>query len=437
MSDYLFMLESHLNPQQNRAVSLLQSVATEANVSLFLTGGAMRDMLGGFQIRDLDFVVEGNSLKLAQTIAKKHHVTILSTDDIRKSTELLFPGGVQAQLAMAHTAKYSRPGSKPKVTPATIQEDLRCRDFSFNAIALSLNRGSRGLLIDPLNGQADLSRRELRAVYATALYDDPVRLLRMCRFRVRMGFDIEERTKLQYENARLAEVEQLISPSDLLVELKQIVDEPAPSEMLKTLEEEKLLPLFSPALSGPKLNLAGLARLEKARRFWSPEVDLRGMSWGPFLFALTEKLTAKERLDLIKATAMTKADVNGWQQLPARAKKTESKLKSASLKRPSQIYEAVLAAPASDILFLLYHSPIRLVQDRIRNYFQKYLQTAMEVTEAEVVAAGAVPGTPKFYKVRDGLVAARLDGRVRKPVAPPAPIVVVPEPVIRRGRRQL
>jgi tRNA nucleotidyltransferase (CCA-adding enzyme) len=107
---------------------------------------------------------------------------------------------------MSRHEKYSKPGGKPQVTPAFIQDDLRRRDFTINAIALSLNRGSRGLLIDPTNGLADLAAKEMRATHSYAFYEDPVRLLRLIRFRVRFTFTVEERTQRQYENAREAQL---------------------------------------------------------------------------------------------------------------------------------------------------------------------------------------------------------------------------------------
>src|SRR5512142_2037521 len=118
MSDYIYMLESHLSPDQNRVVEELQAAAAQANVNLFLTGGAMRDMLAGFRIRDLDFVVEGAALKLAKTVADQNHAKIVSTDENRKCSELLFSSGVTAQIAMSRQEKYGRAGSKPQVTPA-------------------------------------------------------------------------------------------------------------------------------------------------------------------------------------------------------------------------------------------------------------------------------------------------------------------------------
>src|SRR5580658_7991947 len=98
MSDYIFMLESHLSTEQFRVVGEMQAIAAQAGVNLFLTGGAMRDMLGGFPVRDLDFTVEGSASKLANAATRKPGVRIIATDDIRKSVELLFPGNVTAGL---------------------------------------------------------------------------------------------------------------------------------------------------------------------------------------------------------------------------------------------------------------------------------------------------------------------------------------------------
>src|SRR4051812_16495995 len=152
MSDYIYMLESHLSPDQNRVVADVQAAASQANVNLFLTGGAMRDMLAGYRIRDLDFVVEGNALKLAKAVAEATGAKTLSVDEHRKAVELLFPSGVTVQIAMSRQEKYGKTGARPQISAATIQDDLRGRDFTCNAIALSLTRASRGLLLDPMNG---------------------------------------------------------------------------------------------------------------------------------------------------------------------------------------------------------------------------------------------------------------------------------------------
>jgi len=433
MSDYMFMLESHLNADQNRVVAELQTAATQANLNLFLAGGAMRDMLGGFPIRDLDFAVEGNALKLAKSVTEKGAGRIVSMDEQRRTANLIFPGAVTAEIGMSRFEKFSRPGTKPQVTPAFIQDDLRRRDFTINAIALSLNRGSRGLLIDPTNGLADLTTKELRTTHSYAFYEEPSRLLRLIRFRVRFGFVVEERTQRQYENAREGELEKLIPGRVLFEELCNIAEEPEAGEVLRELERAGLLAIFSADLTGPKLSVASIAKLEKLRRLLPAGNGMRPAGVGPFLYVLTEKLNPKERQTLIRTLEMRKPEVDLWQKLEPRAKKLEQALKSARLKLPSQVYQALIKAPGDEVLFLLYRSQQRLVQDRIRNYVQKYFPAAQEVTDAEVEKAGGKPGTPKYQKLKEELITTRLN--TRKKPEPPAPVEPPLPAVTGRDRR--
>ncbi len=427
MSDYKFMLESHLSAEQNRALTTIQATAAETGVSLYLTGGALRDMLGGFPIRELDFTVEGNAPKLAKAIEKKGAAQLLSTDENQKSVELLFSGGVTVNIAMARTEKYAKPGAKPKVTPATIHEDLKARDFTMNSIALSLNKASLGLLFDPTIGASDLERRELRTVSNYTLYDDPSRILRMLRLKVRMGLTLSERTESQYRNVREQKLEQKIPAEALRSELMRIAEEANPGAVLEELDKEGLLTLFSPALSGAKLNLPGFAKLLKAKQNMPFVVEFP-VQWVPlFLFFLTEKLTPKEVSGLLKTCSLSQKDVKNWQKLDANGKKLEKVMKGGKLNRPSLVYRALFEQPGEEILFVLARSNERIVQDRIKNYLQKYVQVANEVTDADVT--GAEPGTPKFKKLKDTLVNKRLDARPKKivveEVLPPSPPPIV------------
>ena len=420
MSDYMFMLESHLSAAQTRAVSEVQAAGARANVNLFLAGGAIRDMLGGFLIRDLDFTVEGNALKLAKAVAEKGHAKVVDMDDHRRSAHLLFPGGVTAEIAMARQERYPKIGDRPVITPATIQEDLRSRDFTINAIALSLNHASLGLLLDPTNGQADLEHKELRAVHSRVLYDDPARILRLIRFRVRFGHSIEERTQQQYENARLEELEKLIPARKLFEELVQTAAEANPGAVLQAFGEEKLLGLFLPSGDEQKLNHAGFSRLLKARNLIPPGFDLPVNNLALFLCLLTEKLAPKEKVTFAKATSARKAELDLVPKLEAESRKLERVMKSAKLNKASQVYLVLSKTPGEQMLHLYLTSGQRVVQDRIRNYLQKYILAAQEITDRQVAVMGAEPGTPKFNKLKEETILARLDGRLKKPPAPAA-----------------
>src|ERR1700722_13741063 len=248
MSDYMFMLESHLNGDHNRVVNAVTGLANEAGVNLYLAGGAIRDMLAGFAIRDLDFTLETAVAKCAQTIAQKVVKQlggeIRHEDAYHRFAEVSLPGNVTAQIAIAREEQYSKPGGKPRVTaPVPIWADLKRRDFTIDGIALGLNRGSRGQLRDPNNGIADLENKELRASYTGIFFDDPSRMLRMLRLKHRLGYQIEERTARQFENARLEELHKLISPEALLDELKQIAQEPLAGEILKDYQTAGLMDL--------------------------------------------------------------------------------------------------------------------------------------------------------------------------------------------------
>jgi tRNA nucleotidyltransferase (CCA-adding enzyme) len=431
MSDYIFMLENHLSTDQSRAVETVRSAAAQANLNVFLTGGAMRDMLAGFPIRDLDFVVEGNPSKVAKAAMESLEARLLSEDEQRKSVELALPSGVTLQIAMSCQVKVARTGAKPHVSPATIQEDLRGRDFTCNAIALSLNRASRGLLLDPMNGLADIERHELRLTSPYGFYDDPARLLRLARFRVRLGFAVEERTRMQVSNAREAEVEKLIPPAALGSELRRIGLEDSPPEILKFLEEDKLLTLFSPALAGPKLNWQGLAKLEKGFHLPPDEPRFRHARLAPFLFALTEKLAPRERQVLLKLADLSKPQSDRFHKLEAAARKLENALRSPRIRKASHVYFLLTRAEPDEVLFLLYRSLYKPVQERIRNYFQKYVPAVQEIPPEEWAAAEAKPGPRRTAeKMREEVIATHLDRRVRKPVEPPPVSVPPPVPVV-------
>ena len=148
MPDYMYMLESRLSAEQRAAVVRLQELSVEMGFNVYLTGGAVRDLLSGMVVRDLDFTIEGNPLRLARELEKGGARTVEEDEKLRQ-VEMIFSGDVDGSIAAARDEVYMRPGTKPEIRWSTIMEDLRRRDFSINAIAISLNLASRGLLLDP------------------------------------------------------------------------------------------------------------------------------------------------------------------------------------------------------------------------------------------------------------------------------------------------
>jgi len=423
MSDYLFMLDNHLDAGQNRAVAGIQQIATASSMNVWLTGGAMRDMLRGAPIRDLDFTVERDAVKTGKSLAASLGGHVVEEDPLKRWVELLLPEQVRVSVSNCRTEKYSKPGGKPQIAPATIQADLARRDLTINAIALSLSRGSRGLLIDPVNGQADLLSRELRLANPYALFDDPSRIFRLFRFQHVLGFTPVPRTESQLENALLEEYQAVASTAVLAHEIRAAAAEGAASAMLESLDGRGLLKLLSTSLTGAKLNISGLQKFERLAQAVLPPRFSGG--WLSFLSVLTEKLNSRDKTEIVRILTSAEPgsrEAADWKKLDAQAKKLEEALSSTQARRPSQVWEVLQGAASDEVLLVLYRSTARVVQDRIRAYYEKYAPIAQDVTDDEVEAAGGKPGTPRFDKVRKALITARLNAR------PPKPEEAEPEP---------
>ena len=182
MPDYMYLLESRLSPEQRAVMERVQELSRTQDVNVYLTGGAVRDLISGMPIRDLDFTVEGNPVKMVRELEKGGARVVWESEKIRHH-EMVFAGDVDGSISAAREDFYERPGVKPEYRFSSVMEDLRRRDFGINAIAISLNTQSRGLLLDPMNGLADLEKQEVRALSIHAFTNQPVRLLRCMRWR--------------------------------------------------------------------------------------------------------------------------------------------------------------------------------------------------------------------------------------------------------------
>jgi tRNA nucleotidyltransferase (CCA-adding enzyme) len=221
MADYIYLLENRLSPAQKHALTLIRQIAREKGLTVFLVGGAVRDLTSGSPVRDLDVVVQGNALKIKKDIEKAGGVV---EGELASGQALFvrFPGSVRLEVGSTLSAGYPKPG-KPVFAPATILEDLRRRDFTANAMALSLNEGSYGLLMDPLNGVADIENRELRLVSNYGFIEDPIRMVRAVRLMARLGWQMDEKTQGRYETGKQEGYIQAASEFQLGYEAEEIV----------------------------------------------------------------------------------------------------------------------------------------------------------------------------------------------------------------------
>lgn len=437
MPDFIYAIETRLTPEQQRALALVTDVARAQEMNVYLTGGTIRDLVTGFPIRDLDFTVQGNVLKLQKDL-ERAGASITGLDEALKVLYVTLPGNVRAEVSMARSETYDKPGKPPAVAPATITEDLRRRDFTVNAMALSLNPGSRGLLLDPFNGMADIEAKVIRILHNYAFLEDPSRLIRAARFSARFHWPLEERTQARYEAAKENNYIEYISNKAVGYEIEQIAYEEDPLHILRALEKEDWLKVLNAHWSVAKVDNAGLAQLTKLRQ---QMVDL---GYAPdtapvVLFFLTRRLSDKDAAD-IRRLIPRKDLVDTWKRLEDDAKDLAKKLTGKESATPSRTWQLLSQVRPELVLFLEMTSKQQAVTQKISNFFGKWRQVKQKLPLPEMIEMRITPALPEYAKIAEEAFLLMLDGKLRshteivkflKPYEPPPP---PPPPPARRGR---
>ena len=438
MADYIYTMEIRLTPDQQRGVILVQDIARAGGMNIYLTGGAVRDIISGFSIRDLDFTVQGNPLKLQKEL-ERAGAAIAAEDDDLKSLYLTLPGGVRAEISMARTERYEKAGKPPLIAPATIIEDLRRRDFTINAMALSLNPGSRGLLMDPYNGAADIEAKLLRILHNYAFVEDPSRLIRATRLAARFHWPLEERTQARFDSARENNYIDYITNRAIGYETAQLAYEDDPLHIVRVLEKEGWLKILSPHWTTAKVDTANLGQLLKMRQ----QMNELGYTPDPasaVMYFLTARLNDKEIADMRKL--MPRRDlIDAWRDLEENAKSLAKRLTSKEAATPSRTWRLLSEARQEMVLFLSVTARQQAVAQKIKNYFTKWRQVQQKIPLPEMVELRITPQMPEYPKIAQEVFMLLLDGKLRsrtetlkflKPLAPPPP--PPPPPPTKRGR---
>ncbi|OLE56564.1 MAG: hypothetical protein AUG13_08315, partial [Chloroflexi bacterium 13_1_20CM_2_59_7] len=385
------------------------------------------------------FTVQGNPLKLQKEL-ERAGTAIAAVDDDLKTLYLVLPGNVRAEIGMARTERYEKAGKPPIVSPATIIEDLRRRDFTVNAMALSLNPGSRGLLMDPFNGAADIEAKLIRILHNYAFVEDPSRLIRASRFAARFHWPLEERTQARFESAKENNYIEYVTDKAIGYEIEQLAYEEDPLHIVRVLEKENWLKVLNPHWTAAKVDAAGLSQLLKTRQ----QMNELGYTPDPapaVMYFLTSRLGDKDIADMRKL--MPRKDlVEAWRDLEDHAKDLAKRLTSKEAATPSRTWKLLSEARPEMTLFLAVTARQQAVVQKIKNFFTKWRQVQQKIPLPEMTELHITPQMPEYPKIAQDVFMLLLDGRLRsrtetlkflKPLAPPPP-PPPPAPAPKRGR---
>jgi putative nucleotidyltransferase with HDIG domain len=230
---------------EEKILRQIAHVARKTGLRAYVVGGFVRDHFLAKKVKDIDFVVEGGGIKFARAVAK-----YLRTSDIavykKFGTALVRHNDFALEFVGARKESYRGDSRKPEVEPADLLTDLSRRDFTINAMAVSLNKDDFLSLLDPFDGKADLAAGLLRTPLDPKItfHDDPLRILRGIRFATQLQFRLHEQT-LQ-AMAEMHDRLKIISQERITDEFLKIVAAPVPSTGFKLMDETKVLGLIFP-----------------------------------------------------------------------------------------------------------------------------------------------------------------------------------------------
>src|SRR6266436_6262021 len=414
MPDYMFLLESRLSPEQRAAMMRVQELSAAMGFNVYLTGGTVRDLVTGASLRDLDFTVEGNPSKIAREL-EKGGAKILSEDEKLRVVEILFAGDCEGSISAARDDHYVRPGTRPEIRWSTIMEDLRRRDFSLNAIAISLNPASRGLLLDPTNGLSDIERAEVRALTIHSFTNQPVRLLRVLRYTARMGFKIEQRTQEWFDLAIERNLQETITPEDAGEELRAVAREERPAVVLKAWEEHDLLEAVNPVLAKKHPSYDAIGRLMKVREDLFT-AGFRPRLAAPMLLAILGRLKEREQANILQKAGFRSAEVESSLGFEEESLQAQRELTGRKMDAPIDAFRFLEKLPLDQIAYLMAESNKSAALSKIRAFLNKWrpVRIALPAVATELEALG-MPRGAKFDQIVDQVFAMQLTGRGKTP----------------------
>ncbi len=228
--------------------NVISSVAEQENIPVFVIGGFVRDQFLNRPSKDIDVVVIGSGIDIAEKVAKQINPKIKVSVFKNFGTAMFRYGDFEIEFVGARKESYRTNSRKPIVENGTIEDDQNRRDFTINALAISLNRKTYGQLIDPFNGVEDLNNKIIRTPLEpdTTFSDDPLRMFRAVRFASQLGFSIESET--YHSISKNKHRVKILSQERIVDELNKILLSPKPSVGLKMLEDTGLLKEFFPEL---------------------------------------------------------------------------------------------------------------------------------------------------------------------------------------------
>jgi tRNA nucleotidyltransferase (CCA-adding enzyme) len=413
--DIAALLRKRLPLESVQLLELLGTIGDELGVAVHAVGGFVRDLLLDQQNLDLDITIEGDGIFFAETFGKRYGCRVRPHHAFGTAV-VIFPDGRKLDVASTRLEYYESPGVLPIVERATLRHDLYRRDFTINTLALCLNTSRFGLLLDFFGGQKDLQEKTIRVLHNLSFVEDPTRAFRAVRFEQRLGFQLDQHTEGLLRSAVRVGLVERISGKRLQGELTHILQELDPAPAIKRMAQLGLLPGIHPALRCGKDSQQLFDELERVLA-WYHLLYLDGAVelWTAWFLALTDRLDSTRYLEvcqrLIFPERLMEAVLGQRHRVLKRLQQLRQALNRGQTVSNSQLYTRLHGVPVELLLYGLARSGREDLRRLVSHYLTHLAEVTSLITGTELQALGVARG-PAIRKLKERLLAARLDGEV-------------------------
>ncbi len=389
-------------------LKLSGEAARDLEYSAYLVGGSIRDLLRDEANLDIDIVIEGDGIAFAQALAKKMKAKVKSHK--RFGTAVVITDFLKFDVATARTEYYDSPAALPRVEMSSIKKDLYRRDFTINTLAIKLNPGHFGQLLDYFGGQRDIKEKTIRILHNLSFIEDPTRAFRAIRFSERFGFKISKHTINLIKTAVRIDLFNKLSGTRMYDELNLLFLETEPIKAIKRLAEFDLLKFIHPHLSITKSLEETFEAIQETFAwfkllFFEEELNKSHL----FLMALFEELESQERSEALQRLFVPPTARQGILDGIKESQNALIKLQKASQK---EIYYTLLPLNLQTILFTMAKARHKELKKSISLYLTTLRKIKPALTGKDLKAMGYTPG-PLFKKILTSLLEARLEKQIK------------------------
>jgi tRNA nucleotidyltransferase (CCA-adding enzyme) len=418
-SDLLRALEEPLAPEEEPggpdlgerllAIESLQEVfeavqaVSEPFEGVYLVGGAVRDVLMGEPNFDVDIAVEGDGIALGQALARELGGRVVPHEKFGTAI-VLYGNGGRVDVATARTEFYDHPGALPTVEQASIRQDLYRRDFTINAMAVSLKGADFGRLVDYFGGHRDLAGGVVRVLHNLSFIDDPTRIFRAVRYETRYGFRMDAHT---YGLAKACVEMDLVgelSSARVRDELQALLSEERAGDSVRRMAELGIDRAIHSHLAADEEAVRLIEAVDSLREAYAPEAP----AWRLRLAVLARRLSSTEVLDWAEGLKLRRRDAERIADAVAVAPRLRDLV--GATKEPAALWQRVAPHDPDGALLALATSKGR-ARKRLERYFEELRDVTLEISGGDLAELG-LGESPQVGAVLEELRRRKLNGEL-------------------------